>query len=418
MALNLYRRHGSHCVGGRALHDMTYEADELRRSWKRCLCPIYASGTLGFRVKRKNTECATWDEAKALVRTWQDAASWEGPVTAPPAPEPPAPNPDAGRVTIADAITAFITVREASKIAPSTLRKYKTFTKQLRAYADDKGYVMLDQFTSADVDVFYSNWKLGARAKGKALGTLRSFFRFCAKRKWIAVDATDPKSIGPVSSDLKPPLGANRVANKVPFTDDELQRILDACDRLGAIEWNNGSKTGVWTGEDVKDFIWLLTYTGLRISDAGLFRMDRLHGNEVFLRAKKNGGDVFTWIPDWLATRLTDRAKRHGPRPFITGESDRLETVTDLWRRRLNKVFELAGKFKETPTPHRFRHTFARILLQRGVPVADVADLMGDDEDTVREHYARWVPERQARLTNILRDAFTDKPRPKLLAIR
>src|ERR1035441_9163758 len=86
----------------------------------------------------------------------------------------------------------------------------------------------------------------------------------------------------------------------------------------------------------------LLTYTGLRISDVGLFRIDRLHGNEVFLRAKKNGGDVFTWIPDWLAQRLTQRAKRHGPRPFITGESDRLETVTDLWRRRINKVFELA----------------------------------------------------------------------------
>jgi hypothetical protein len=32
-------------------------------------------------------------------------------------------------------------------------------------------------------------------------------------------------------------------------------------------------------------------------------------------------------------------------------------------------------------------------------------------ENTVREHYARWVPERQARLTKILKDAFSDKPR-------
>lgn len=89
-----------------------------------------------------------------------------------------------------------------------------------------------------------------------------------------------------------------------------------------------------------------------------------------------------------------------------------------MWRRKLGKVFELAGKFDETPTPHRFRHTFARILLQRGVPVADVADLLGDDEKTVREHYSRWVPERQARLTKILKDAFDDKPRPKVVAIR
>jgi hypothetical protein len=46
MVLNLYRRHGSHCVGGRALHDMSYETDELRRSWEKCYCPIYVSGTL------------------------------------------------------------------------------------------------------------------------------------------------------------------------------------------------------------------------------------------------------------------------------------------------------------------------------------------------------------------------------------
>ena len=185
-----------------------------------------------------------------------------------------------------------------------------------------------------------------------------------------------------------------------------LQRIIDACDKLGEVAWTNGREKGVWTGEDVKDFIWVMVYTGLRISDVGLFHMNRLKGNEVFLRAKKNGGDVFAYIPDWLADRLNARAKRCGLRPFVVGQSDRLETVTDMWRRKIGKVFELAGGSRKRPTPHRFRHTFARILLQRGVPVADVADLLGDDEKTVREHYSRWVPERQARLTKILKDAF------------
>ena len=171
-------------------------------------------------------------------------------------------------------------------------------------------------------------------------------------------------------------------------------------------------------GEDVKDFIWVMVYSGLRISDVGLFNMSRLSGNEIFLRAKKNGGDVFAYIPDWLRDRLNARAKRCGVRPFVVGHSDRLETVTDMWCRKIGKVFELAGAFEEPPTPHRLRHTFARILLQRGVPVADVADLLGGDEKTVREHYSRWVPERQARLTKILKDAFDDKPKPKLVAIR
>jgi hypothetical protein len=54
-----------------------------------------------------------------------------------------------------------------------------------------------------------------------------------------------------------------------------------------------------------------------------------------------------------------------------------------------------------------FRHTFVRLLLQRGVSPCDVADLIGDTEDVVLEHYARWVPERQERLTNILREKLS-----------
>jgi integrase len=147
-----------------------------------------------------------------------------------------------------------------------------------------------------------------------------------------------------------------------------------------------------------------------------LFDMERVQGNEVFLRAKKNGGDVFTYIPDWLRDRLVARAKTYGRQPFLISNAKHLDAIIQTWRDQLDKVFELADVGVERATPHRFRHTFARILLQDGVPIADVADLIGDDEKTVREHYARWVPERQARLTKILKDTFHEKP--KLAAIR
>ena len=69
-----------------------------------------------------------------------------------------------------------------------------------------------------------------------------------------------------------------------------------------------------------------------------------------------------------------------------------------------NVAVDLADVGEERATPHRFQAHVRAILLQRGVPVADVADLIGDDKKTVREHYARWVPERQARLRKILKD--------------
>jgi len=51
------------------------------------------------------------------------------------------------------------------------------------------------------------------------------------------------------------------------------------------------------------------------------------------------------------------------------------------------------------------------------VSVRDVAELLGNSEQMVRKHYAAWIPERQARLTKILKDAFEDWPAPKLVVM-
>lgn len=409
MALHLYRRHRFDCDAGHPNEFRSSELDERRKGWgRKCRCLIQISGTLSGKFSRKTTSTADWTEARRIADAFEKVGSWTG--DGPPVPEIPEakPAPAKTRISIADGSRVFLANRESANLAPATLRKYQTFTKQITAYAESKGYVFLDQITADDIDLFWASWKLGPRAKGKRLTTLRGFFRFCWNRKWI--------SESPVSSDIKAPVGSSKAANKAPFTDAEVKRVIAACDQV-KVEWKNETGLGVWTGEDLKDLIWLMLYTGFRISDATLFSMKRLQGDQVFIRAKKNGGDVFAFVPDWLFDRLKVRAERYGERPFIVARSDRLETITNIWRRRLAKAFDVAGPFEEPATPHRFRHTFARILLQRGVPVADVADLLGDDEKTVREHYARWVPERQARLTKILKDAFQGQPKPALTVL-
>ena len=57
----------------------------------------------------------------------------------------------------------------------------------------------------------------------------------------------------------------------------------------------------------------------------------------------------------------------HGPLIFGKHSTTDINVITDVWRRKLKKLWTLCGPWKEKPTPHRFRHTFARILLQRGV---------------------------------------------------
>jgi integrase len=310
-------------------------------------------------------------------------------------------------MTLAEAWPLFVAHREADGLKVASQTAYRTLHNRLTAFATHRGYRYLDQWTIADIDRFRAAWKGAPRSQRGRLFLLRAFWRFAVSREWIT------KS--PVA-DLKMPKGATTVAMKWPFTDAELERMLAACATL-IVRHDTRLRGGVWSGDDLLDFIYLLVYTGLRISDATFFDMKNLQGDQVFLRAQKNGGEVFAYIPDWLATRLHARAERLGPRPFLVGVSTDSKTATELWRVRLQKVWAAAGPFDHPPTPHRFRHTFVRILLQKGVTPADVAELIGDNEQTVRRHYARWVPERQARLTKILKEAFRGQATPKKFAV-
>ncbi len=242
MPLNLYRRHRKDCEAGRAEDSTTGEFTERQRSFgKRCACVIFVSGTLGGRFSRKRTGATTWEAASAYAAALEGAGSWTG--TTPHTPQLPE-TAAAERITVAKAIRLYLENRKAT-VAPPTLRKDATFTKQLQALADTRGYVCLDQFRPDDIDRYFTGSDLGPISKAKMLDWLRAFWRFAVNRDWI--------TRSPVSPDLKPPTGATRGGNKVPFTDEQLADILKACDRFNDYapsRWGNRFGAGEWTGED------------------------------------------------------------------------------------------------------------------------------------------------------------------------
>jgi site-specific recombinase XerD len=406
MALNLYRRHRRDCKAGHPEDFKSSDLEERKKGWRRCECPILMSGSLAKQFRRQSTGKWEWGDAKAVAEALEKAGAWNGALSLPAPLHKDVAAPE--RITIEEAIASFIATRTNRGISTGTLKKYRTFTNQLRAYADSRGYVMLDQLGVSDMDRFYASWRDEKRSRAKKLERLKSFVKFCIKRKWLPED---------IAEDLRAPEGSSIPPNKMPFTDDELARIHKACDQIGGPR-PPGPGYRPWGGEDVRDFVMLSVYTGLRISDVSTFNIEeRLKDNDVFLRMHKTQKELYTWIPDWLVVRLRAREQKHGAMIFKAGEAMNMRAVSERWRDNVGKVFKLAGPFDERPTPHRFRHTFVRILLEKGVPVADVAELIGDTEEVVRRHYAKWVPERQARLTKILQEAFDDKPKPKLVAL-
>ena len=83
---------------------------------------------------------------------------------------------DPERFTIERATKAYLDNRAGRNIQTSTLQKYRTMVNQVRAFAETRGYVMLDQLGPTDMDAFYEAWSDGKRSKGKKLERLQGFF--------------------------------------------------------------------------------------------------------------------------------------------------------------------------------------------------------------------------------------------------
>jgi hypothetical protein len=131
--LNLYRRHRLECESGKPEDSRSSEREERRKGWgRKCFCQIHLSGTLGGKFSRKATGASDWSEAHRIADAYEKAGSWTGePKVEPVVSDPP---PAKSRVTIADACKVFLTNRESAGLQPATLRKYRTFAKQITAY--------------------------------------------------------------------------------------------------------------------------------------------------------------------------------------------------------------------------------------------------------------------------------------------
>lgn len=404
MALSLYRRHRRECKAGHPHNHLSSEFDERKRGWKRCECPIVISGTLAGKFRRHSTGKWEWDDVRRIAAGFEDAGSWDG--HGAPKPEPlleETPH----RIAIVRATKLFLDeMKETAALA--THKKYRLLMARLIKFSEDRGYVMIDQWQPIDVRQFRSTWPVSPQTAVRRMAMMKPFFEYCVSNKWIKENP---------ARGIKNPKGRDMSdrANeqKLPFTDDEIKKMYEACQEYGRTDRHK------WNGEDVADFISLSIYTGLRISDVALFQIDRmLPSGEIRVRTTKAGTHVYTWVPQWLQDRIRERAQKHGTHIFGAHTTQSLDVITELWRRKLKIVWEACGPWKVKPTPHRFRHTFARILLQKpGVTVRDVAELLGNTEDVVRRAYSAWVPERQARLTKILQEAFDNKPKPKLVAM-
>lgn len=377
MSLTLRKRHTAACREKNGVGEY--------QDYRRCSCPFWATGTLrkdGF--VRVSTKEFKLDLAELTKRQWEEAGTVSISVEKPEAVAEKTP------VTIAEAEAEFeVSYIAAKQLKESTSRKYRTMLKQLKAFAADQGYRYVKEFGLAELQGFQSSWKMGPRAAAKRLEHVRTFFEFCEDREFISKNMA-AKMHSPTPT----------VTQKEPFSDAEMNRILEAAR-------NYPTRCADYVAPRAYALTLLMRYSGLRISDALRFCPEKLDGNRAFLYMQKTGDPVYVWLPNFVVEALKALALVDG-KYFWTGRhTDDPENVRKSWTRQFTLIFKAAEPFSSHPHIHRFRHTFACSLLQKGVQVDDVAILLGHSDPRITlRHYARWVKGRQDRLDNILKEAW------------
>lgn len=341
--LVLYRRHLAEC---------SHKAKG--RTFKRCHCPIWLQGTIAGQPLRKSLDVTSWPRAEQLKLEIENG------------------NTPKKNVSIKDTLAAWVKDCEDRNLAKNTLRKYRSLQGHLTKWADRQRLSRIGEFQTDMVKAFRGTRNLSPRTSSKENGFLRAFFAYCIEREWITKNPAKKIKV------------QVKTIPRIPFSEKEIRTILSKA-------------------KDDRELAFLLTlrHTGLRIGDASLLRVSQMNENRIHLYTTKAGTPVSILIPEILSSLLKALPPKGGYF-FLRGESTHPHTASDLWRKRIKAICKEA---KITPDhPHRFRHSLAAELLNKGASVEQVAAILGNSPGVVAKHYSQWIKSRQDNL-----DAFLEK---------
>jgi integrase/recombinase XerD len=273
------------------------------------------------------------------------------------------------RLSVAEACDQFIAFQRARNLRPPSLYKYELLVKELKEWFCGS----LEHMTTRDLVAYQSSWKMCPESRWYKLSRLRMFFRHCTEQGWIT---------GNPARGLARPIFQRKPV--VPFTPEEIEKIL------WATEVYPDSPKG--RRRQMKAFVLVLRYTGLRIGDVVALRKDLIRDGKLCLRTAKTGTQVWIPLKDEVKEILDDLPCGRGY--FFFSGNGTLKSSVSSWHRSMITLFKLAGVKGH---PHLMRHTFSIDLLSRGVSIENVSALLGHQDIRItQKYYASWIPQRQS----------------------
>lgn len=319
---------------------------------------MWIEGVHDSRYHRHSLKTASWEAAEQIKREME-----RGEEKAPP-------------VTIREAEKAFLEHLRQKRVSAATVRKFEILLDKLQTFVHNAPLPSVD---TPIVERFRNTWTWSALTTAKYIERLRRFWKFAMKQKW---------------------------ATENPALDLEMPKIVAR--QVAPLEPEEVAKIEAEAAKNPRYYamVLLLRHSGLRIADAVLLQRRRVRDGKLFLYTAKTGAPVWLPLPELLIKALEDCPGKSQEFFFCTGEGLRSTAVTN-WRDDLARLFKRAGI--SHAHPHRYRHTLAASLLEQGVPLSEVAMILGNSAKIVEKHYAGWNLARQKKLEQLIRTTWKTK---------
>jgi len=315
---------------------------------------------------RKSLDLRNWEAATKLIRAWEVEGKSEV-------------------VTVRLACERFLCDRRAMKISDSMMRKYKNVIGEIQTTFGD---LPVRSITTDDIRKMREKWDYASITAHKRMESIRKFFTFCEDSDWREKSPAKKVTTPPVNYDLT-----------LPFTEQEMERILWAADSIREAH----PKIPVETPKKLKALILLMRYSGIRISDAVLFRRESMNAGKLFLQQAKTKHPVSVPLPAHVIDAVM--ACDEGDEYFFHRHVGKQKSAITEWQQRLKLVYNMAGI--PNGHSHRLRDTFSVDLVSRGVPIHTDSILLGHKSVRVtKKHYAPYVQASQNALEAAVRATF------------
>jgi integrase/recombinase XerD len=309
--------------------------------------------------------------------------------------------------TIQQAIELFITNKRSQGVSQGVIGKYERELKDLESFFARHSKFHVRDITLDDLILFRGTWNEkypSSLTRQKVQERLRSFLRYC----YDSGSLQKLPKLSPIKVDEPPTL---------PLTDTEYTKLLSECT----------TKFNPDKAKKVHALVRVMRHSGLAIRDAVTLERDEILWDKkkkvhrIVTSRQKTGVHVSIPLPPDVAKELLEvlngneryvfwnRGAYGGNVSEKRGVNGQETTVVGMYQTALRDLFKAAGVYLENQhmVSHRLRDTFAVGMLEKGVPMEEVAKMLGNSLKVCEKHYAKWMQSRQDRLDSLVIGTWT-----------